>query len=89
MKYESELIKEIVETRGHDKSSIHYESECIEKWIKEVEGVSVNRLKAMNETTHIQTGGTPLKPTFSGEVYVEAITQNLNSFVEKEGEQNA
>ena len=30
MKYQSELIKEIVESRGHEKSSIHYESECVE-----------------------------------------------------------
>ena len=35
MKYESELIKEIVDSRGHKKSSIHYESECIESWIEE------------------------------------------------------
>ena len=38
MKYESELIKEILEVRGHEKSSLHYESECVETWIKEYEG---------------------------------------------------
>ena len=38
MKYESELIHEILEQRGHDKSSLHYESECIESWIEEVKG---------------------------------------------------
>ena len=38
MKYKSELIKDIVETRGHEKSSLHYESECIEPWIEEVKG---------------------------------------------------
>ena len=38
MKYESELIKNIVETRGHEKSSLHYESECVEKWIEEAKG---------------------------------------------------
>ena len=36
--YESELIKEIVEARGHEKSSLHYESECIESWIEENKG---------------------------------------------------
>ena len=36
--YESELIKEIIDTRGHEKSSLHYESECIETWIAENEG---------------------------------------------------
>ena len=38
MKYQSELIKEIVEARGHKKSSLHYESECIETWIEEAKG---------------------------------------------------
>ena len=36
--YESELIKEIVEARGHKKSSLHYESECTETWIEEAKG---------------------------------------------------
>ena len=36
--YESELIKEIVEARGHKKSSLHYESECAESWIEEAKG---------------------------------------------------
>ena len=38
MKYQSELIKEIVEARGHKKSSLHYESECAETWIEEAKG---------------------------------------------------
>ena len=38
LKYESELIKDIVESRGHEKSSLHYESECVEKWIEEAKG---------------------------------------------------
>ena len=38
MKFEAEIIKEIVDRRGHEKTSIHYQSECIEKWVKEVEG---------------------------------------------------
>ena len=38
MKYKSELIKEIVETRGHNLSSPHYESECVESWIEETKG---------------------------------------------------
>ena len=47
-------------------------------------GNSVSKLKAMNGTTHIETNGTPLTPTFSGEIPVEAIPQNLNSFIEEE-----
>ena len=38
MKYQSELIKEIVGARGHEMSSNHYESECVESWIKESKG---------------------------------------------------
>ena len=38
MKYQSEIIHEILEQRGHGKSSLHYQSECIETWIEEVKG---------------------------------------------------
>ena len=38
MKYEADIIKDIVDSRGHEKSSIHYQSECVEEWVKEVEG---------------------------------------------------
>lgn len=38
MKFEAEIIKEIVDSRGHEKTSIHYQSECVEEWVKEVEG---------------------------------------------------
>ena len=38
MKYQSEIIHEILEQRGHGKSSLHYQSECNETWIEEVKG---------------------------------------------------
>ena len=38
MKYEADLLAEIIANRGHEKSSIHYESECIESWIEESKG---------------------------------------------------
>lgn len=38
MKYQSELVEEIVDSRGHEKSSLHYQSECIEAWIQEAKG---------------------------------------------------
>ena len=38
MKYQSELIKEILDKSGHIKSTIHYQSECIEQWIEENKG---------------------------------------------------
>ena len=36
--YKSELINKILEQRGHEKSALHYESECIETWINESKG---------------------------------------------------
>ena len=36
--YESELIEEIVDSRGHKESSLHYESECVKSWIEEAKG---------------------------------------------------
>ena len=38
MKEQSEIIREILEQRGHEKSSLHYQSECIETWLEEVKG---------------------------------------------------
>ena len=38
MKYQSEIVNEILEKRGHEKSSLHYQSECIETWINEAKG---------------------------------------------------
>lgn len=38
MKYQSELIEEIVDKRGHKFPSLHYQSECVESWIEEAKG---------------------------------------------------
>ena len=38
MKYQSELIKEIVDKRGQKFPSRHYQSECVESWIEETKG---------------------------------------------------
>ena len=38
MKYKSDLIHEILENRGHEFPDLHYQSECVESWIKECEG---------------------------------------------------
>ena len=35
MKYESELIREILEQRGHEVPTLHYQSECVKSWIDE------------------------------------------------------
>ena len=39
-------------------------------------------------TTHLETLGQPIKPQMDIEVPVEAITQNLASFIAMEGEDN-
>ena len=38
MKYQSELVKEMVDTRGHKFPSLHYQSECVDSWIEETNG---------------------------------------------------
>ena len=38
MKYESELLNEILEKEGHKVPTLHYQSECIESWIEEAKG---------------------------------------------------
>lgn len=59
--------------------------------IKTVDLTSVNQdgvpstFRPFEGTMHIQTDGTPLKPLFSGEIPVEATTQNLASFVALDG----
>ena len=47
-------------------------------------GQSVSKLKPIEGTMHMETDGQPLKPLLSAEVPVEAITQNLASFIEEE-----
>ena len=39
-------------------------------------------------TTHLETSGQPIKPQMEVEIPVEAITQNLASFIDIEGEDN-
>lgn len=38
MKYQSELIKEIVDKEGHNIPHLHYQSECVNHWIEEIRG---------------------------------------------------
>ena len=86
MKYESELIKEIVDSRGHDKSSLHYESECIESWIEEAKGAYpklcdyqsewLDYISALDDTG----GGEDPKPPI-GEFPYETVTTNHTATV--------
>lgn len=47
------------------------------------DGEKLNRLRPIEGTMHLSTDGNPIKPTFTGEVPIEAITQNLASFIEE------
>ena len=55
----------------------------VELTVVNQDGESLNKIKPIEGTMHISTDGTPLKPSFSGEIPVEAITQNLSSFIEE------
>ena len=48
------------------------------------DGESVSKLRPFEGTMHMETDGQPLKPLLSAEVPVEAITQNLASFINEE-----
>lgn len=69
MKVKSDLIHEILENRGHEFPDLHYQSECVESWIKECEGSYPKLCDYESEWLNY---------------IVETITQNLNSFIEEE-----
>ena len=78
MKYQSEIIKEIIDTRGHEKSSLHYESECIETWIEENKGAYPKLTDYQGEWLNYisileDTGGEDPEPPI-GEFPYETIT---------------
>ena len=93
MKYESELIKEIVDSRGHEKSSLHYESECIESWIEEAKGAYpklcdyqsewLEYISILDDTGGGSDGGEEPKPEEPpiGEFPYETVTTNNTATV--------
>ena len=48
------------------------------------DGETLNKLKPFEGTMHFSTSGENIRPLFSGEIPVEAITQNLASFIGEE-----
>ena len=52
--------------------------------IQDQEGNTLSKIKPIEGTMHIHSEGTPLKPTISMEIPVEATTQNLASFIKEE-----
>ena len=46
------------------------------------DGEPLSKIKPIEGTMHVEASGTPINPTAVLEVPVEAITQNLNSFIE-------
>ena len=51
--------------------------------VEDQDGNTLTIIKPIEGTMHISTSSNGLKPTFSGEVPVEATTQNLASFIEE------
>ena len=47
------------------------------------DGKPLAQIKPIEGTMHLNTSGETINPLFSGEVPVEAITQNLASFIEE------
>ena len=79
--YESELIEEIVESRGHEKSSLHYQSECLETWIYEAKGAYPKLCDCRSEWLYYisildDMGGSEKPEPPIGEFPYETITTN-------------
>ena len=51
------------------------------------DGKTLNQIKPLEGTMHLSTSGENIRPLFSGEIPVEAITQNLASFIDLEVEE--
>ena len=87
MKYQSELVKEILDVRGHKKSSLHYESECIETWIKENKGAYPKLCDYQSEWVNYINkieGGEPEQPDPEppiGEFPYKTVTTNNTATV--------
>ena len=52
----------------------------VELTVTDQDGITQSSIKPIEGTMHLMTNGTPIKPTVTIEVPVEAITQNLMSF---------
>ena len=52
--------------------------------IQDQDGNTLRKIKPIEGSMHIHSDGTPLKPTITMEIPVEATTQNLASFIEEE-----
>lgn len=61
MKYQSEILKEIIDKEGHITSLLHYESECIEHAINEMdEGVPIYQGELLNNYLYYIDHGIPI-----------------------------
>ena len=87
MKYNSELIHEILEQRGHEKSSLHYQSECVETWIEENQGAYPKLCDYQSEWVNYINkieGGEPEQPDPEppiGEFPYKTVTTNNTATV--------
>ena len=61
MKYQSEILKEIIDKEGHITSLLHYESECIELAINEMdEGVPIYQGELLDNFLYYSDHGIPI-----------------------------
>ena len=68
--------------------TIHYQLaekviKTVDITVKDHDGNTLSRIKPIEGTMHLSTSGTPIKPSFNGEIPVEATNQNLASFIEE------
>ena len=77
----SEVLTDMTNTRYKLPKEV---IKTVELTVKDQNGISLSTIKPIEGTMHLTTSSDTIAPLFSGEIPVEAITQNLASFVGSE-----
>ena len=82
-------LSEFKEYLSQNPVTVQYQSatesiKTVDLMVVNQDGDTLSKIKPIEGTMHVEVSGTPINPTAVLEVPVEAITQNLNSFIGEE-----
>lgn len=85
----SKTLKQFKQELSLNPITVQYKLESpivktVDLTVTDQNGNSLNKIKPIEGTMNIEVSGTPIAPTAVLEVPVEAITQNLSSFIKEE-----
>lgn len=85
-------LKEFKQWLSQNPITVQYELatesiKTVDLLVQNQDGKTLSVIKPIEGTMHLSTSSDTIKPLFSGEIPVEAITQNLASFVDLEMEE--